>query len=55
MADYEYECKECREQFEVHQSFAEHDCEPKPECPKCGSHDVEHLLEAVHVQTSKKS
>jgi putative FmdB family regulatory protein len=55
MADYEFECKKCEEQFEVHQTFAEHDREPKPTCPKCGSHDVEQLIEAVHVQTSKKS
>ena len=55
MADYEYECKECREKFEAHQTFAQHDREPKPACPKCGSHNVEHLLDTVHVQTSKKS
>ena len=55
MADYQYECKECGEDFEVHQTFAEHDREPKPACPQCGSHDVEHSPEAVHVQTSKKS
>jgi len=55
MADYDYECKECNEKFVVHQTFAEHDREPKPKCPKCGSQDVEHLLEPAHVQTSKKS
>ena len=55
MPDYEYECKECRNKFELHQTFTEHDNEPKPACPQCGGHDVEHLLEEVHVQTSKKS
>lgn len=55
MADYEFECNDCGEKFEAHQTFAEHDREPKPHCPKCGSHDVEQQIEGVHVQTSKKS
>lgn len=55
MADYEYECKDCGEKFEVHQTFAEHDRERNQACPKCGSQDVDQMIEAVHVQTSKKS
>ena len=55
MASYEFECHECRKKFEVHQSFDEHDHQPKPKCPECGSRRVERQLEAVHVQTSKKS
>jgi putative FmdB family regulatory protein len=55
MADYEYECKACGEQFEVHETFAEHDRDQKHGCPKCGSQDVDQMIEAVHVQTSKKS
>ena len=55
MADYEYECNGCGEKFEVHQTFAEHDREQNQNCPKCGSQDVDHRIEAVHVQTSKKS
>ena len=55
MAHYEFECTECHKQFMVQQTFAEHDRDPKPECPHCGSHEVGQLIATVHVKTSKKS
>ena len=55
MAYYEFECQECQKKFTLKQTFAEHDRERTPKCPKCGSAKVEHLVVAVHVQTGKKS
>jgi putative FmdB family regulatory protein len=55
MAYYEYECMNCHQQFSVKQTFAEHDREPKPKCPKCASRKVGQLIGSVHVKTSKKS
>jgi putative FmdB family regulatory protein len=55
MAQYEYECRDCRKNFTVQQTFVEHDRQPKPKCPKCGSRKVEQMVTAAHVQTSKKS
>jgi putative FmdB family regulatory protein len=55
MALYEYECRDCKKTFDVRQTFAEHDRQAKPKCPKCGSANVERTIEAVHVQTGKKS
>ena len=46
MANYEFECEDCQEKFAVQQTFAEHDRQPKPECPKCGSRKVEQLVSA---------
>jgi putative FmdB family regulatory protein len=55
MAYYEFECRDCHDRFVRQQTFEQHDRQPKPKCPKCGSNKVEQLVEAVHVQTSKKS
>ena len=55
MAYYEFECRDCQKKFTVQQTFAEHDRESKPRCPTCGSHKVERLVVAVHVQTGRKS
>ena len=55
MAYYEFECSNCRKHFTVKQTFVEHDRDPKPKCPKCGSHEVRQLIGSVHVNTSKKS
>ena len=55
MAYYEFQCTNCRKHFTVKQTFAEHDRDPKPKCPKCGSRKVGQLIAAVHVKTSKKS
>jgi len=55
MAYYEFECQECQQRFTVQQTFAEHDRQPRPKCPQCGSKEVEQLLDTVHVKTAKKS
>ena len=55
MAQYEFECEECIKQFTVTQSFNEHDREPQPKCPHCGSRQVRQLITEVHVKTGKKS
>lgn len=55
MPAYDYQCEKCRKQFVVQQSLQEHDRHKKPECPRCGSKQVDRLVTAVHVQTSKKT
>lgn len=55
MAYYDFECMKCRKHFTVKQTFAEHDREPKPKCPKCRSRRVGQLIGSVHLKTSKKS
>jgi putative FmdB family regulatory protein len=55
MAYYEFECEKCGKQFSVKQSFREHDQEPQPKCPHCGSRKVGQLISAIHVKTAKKS
>lgn len=55
MAYYEFQCTHCRKHFTLKQTFAEHDREPKPKCPKCSSRKVNQLIGSVHVKTSKKS
>jgi putative FmdB family regulatory protein len=55
MPTYEYECDKCRKQFTVHQTFAEHDENKPPKCPKCGSRNSRQVISPVLVKTSKKS
>ena len=56
MAYYEFECEKCHKQFTVKQTFDEHDRQPKPKCPQCGSQQkIRQVIAAVHVKTSKKS
>ena len=56
MAYYDFECDACRKQFTCKQSFAEHNRESKPKCPKCGSRrKVRQVFTVVHVKTSRKS
>lgn len=55
MAQYDFECEKCHKKFAVKQSFAEHDLEAQPKCPKCNSRKVRQLISAIHVKTAKKS
>lgn len=55
MAFYELKCEKCGHHYTVEQSFAEHDRNPRPKCPKCRSRKVHQQLGDVHLQTSKKS
>jgi putative FmdB family regulatory protein len=46
MASYEFECRECRERFQVNVPMSEHDnlkAQP-PVCPKCAGHDTHQLV-----------
>ena len=54
MPIYEFKCNTCRHLFDVIESVHDHD-EHKERCPKCNSEDIERVLGAVNVQTSKKS
>jgi putative FmdB family regulatory protein len=55
MADYEYECTQCKKRFTVKETFEQHDRHRQPKCPSCKSQRVERVIEAVHVRTSKKT
>ena len=57
MPVYEYRCLECDKEFEIVETFAEHD-QHKPDdvtCPACGKNHVERLWSRVVAVTSKKS
>jgi putative FmdB family regulatory protein len=54
MPIYEFKCNTCRHMFDVIESVHEHD-EHKEKCPKCNSEDIERVIGAINVQTSKKS
>lgn len=54
MPTYEYECKDCRHHFRKVLHIEEHDTYT-PQCPKCKSKNVAHVLTPFYAQTSKKS
>jgi putative FmdB family regulatory protein len=54
MPIYDFKCNSCGHEFDLIESVHEHD-EHKEKCPKCKSKDIERVLGAVSVQTSKKS
>lgn len=54
MPIYEYRCNQCGKRFEQHEALAEHG-KTRPSCPGCRSKDVNSLLGAVFVKTSRKS
>ena len=54
MPIYEFKCNSCGHDFDIVESFQEHD-KHKEKCPKCKSEDIERVLSAANVQTSKKS
>jgi putative FmdB family regulatory protein len=51
---YEYVCSNCRKLFSEVLTVKEHETK-KIHCPKCQSEQVEKVIEAVTVVTSKKS
>lgn len=55
MPTYEYICKDCGKKFLVVMTISEHEENPKPACEHCGSKNVEQLISAAMVVTSKKS
>jgi putative FmdB family regulatory protein len=51
---YSYKCRKCRKQFDLTLTMKEYE-EGKKACPKCGSRDVEQVLEMFTAKTSRKS
>ncbi|MBZ5535731.1 MAG: zinc ribbon domain-containing protein [Acidobacteriia bacterium] len=54
MPIYEFECLKCKKIFSLVIPLSEYE-KKKPECPKCGSKQVEQVVEECYVVTSKKS
>ena len=54
MPIYEFECKKCGHKFDMAESIKQHD-EHHEKCPKCKSTEINSLVSAVNVRTSKKS
>lgn len=54
MPTYVYRCSQCDATFERVETMAEHGV-VKPECPKCGSHDVVSVPATFTAITRKKS
>ncbi len=54
MPMYEFECHKCKKKFSLVLSLSEYE-KKKPSCPKCGSKQVEQLIQSFFVVTSKKS
>ena len=54
MPTYSYRCRKCKKQFELILSLREYE-EEKKSCPKCGSEDVEQVLDLFTPKTSRKS
>ena len=57
MPVYEYRCLDCDKEFEIVETFAEHE-DHKPDdvsCPDCGKKNVERVWSHVVAVTSKKS
>jgi putative FmdB family regulatory protein len=58
MPEYEYRCANCKHEFSLGLSIAEHDRKARDReirCPKCDSADVKQVFGSVFVTTSKKS
>jgi putative FmdB family regulatory protein len=54
MPSYDYRCSKCKKKFTAILSIGEHDA-GKVKCPKCGENQVQQLITAFLVKTSKKS
>jgi putative FmdB family regulatory protein len=54
MPTYSYKCKKCDHRFQEILSFKEYE-EGKRKCPKCGSCNVEQILETFFAKTSRKA
>ena len=56
MPIYEYVCQDCGKQFSRTLSFAEHEKQPKPPCPKCNSRKkVVQRVSSFQAVTGKKT
>ncbi|PTB21429.1 FmdB family transcriptional regulator [Trinickia symbiotica] len=54
MPTYQYRCEKCGETFEHIEHLAEHE-KAHPQCPKCGSDVVQHVLTPFVAKTTRKS
>ena len=54
MPIYEFKCNNCGHDFDIIESLREHDKHLEI-CPKCKSENIERVLGAIGVKTSKKS
>ena len=54
MPTYEFECKKCGHKFNLVESITEHD-KHREKCPRCAGAEIQSLISAVNVKTSKKS
>ena len=54
MPTYEFQCQKCGHKFNLVESIGEH-AKHKEKCTQCASSEIESLISAVNVKTSKKS
>lgn len=54
MPTYEYNCRDCGQQFEKITSIPEHD-KNKPQCPNCKSKKVEQIISGFFAKTDSKT
>jgi putative FmdB family regulatory protein len=54
MPTYEFKCGKCKKKFSLVLSLSKYE-KKKPKCPKCGSKQVEQLVQPFFAVTSKKS
>ena len=54
MPNYEFECQECKKNFVLTETFAQHG-KHREKCPACGSTKIRQLFAEVNVKTSRKS
>jgi putative FmdB family regulatory protein len=55
MPRYDYTCQQCNFPFEVRMTMSEYSEGKKPECPQCGSGDVERAFTSVSVLTGSRA
>ncbi|MCM8801254.1 MAG: zinc ribbon domain-containing protein [Candidatus Omnitrophica bacterium] len=51
---YEFQCKKCKENFEISCSLKEYE-ETKPSCPKCKSKEVSRRISLFFAKTDSKT
>ena len=54
MPTYDYECRDCKNQFSLTQSISEHD-EARVACPECKKENVSQLVTVFTAKTRRKS
>lgn len=55
MPKYDYRCQYCNFPFEIRMSMSEYSKGNKPDCPQCGSQDVERSFTSVSVLTGSRA